>query len=84
LIHSFATLNFAHFAIFNFLACSIVCVAASLSAPAPELESIRGLTFGSLTDEQKASARDSYGIVDIVLSVSLVVIVICILSYFTG
>ncbi len=84
LIHSFATLNFAHFAIFNFIACSIVCTLASLSAPAPSLESISGLTIGSLTAEQKASAKDSYGIMDIALSVFLVIIVISILSYFTG
>ena len=84
LVHSFATVNFAHFAIFNFIACAVVCTVVSLSAPPPALESITGLTFGSLTSDQKASAKDSYGVVDIVLSVLLVVIVISVLSYFTG
>lgn len=84
IIHSFASLNFAHFAIFNFIACSIVCTVGSLSAPAPSLASIAGLTFGSLTEEQKASAKDSYTKVDIALSVVLVIVVISILAYFTG
>ena len=83
-IHTFATMNFAHFGIFNFIGCAIVCTLVSLSAPAPSLESIQGLTFGSLSQEQKAAAKNSYGKFDIALSVFLVFIVLCILSYFTG
>ena len=81
---SFATVNFAHFAIFNFLACVVVCVVSSLSAPAPAESNIRGLTLSTLTEEQKKSNRDSFTIWDIVASVLLLVIVISILVYFRG
>jgi len=84
IVHSFATLNFSHFAIFNFVACSIVCVLASLSAPAPDPAKIQGLTFGTLTAEQKASAKNSYNKIDIGLSVLLFLIVVAVLIYFTG
>ena len=84
LIHWFATVNFAHFGIFNFIGCALVCIVTSLSAPAPSLSSITGLTLGSLTDEQKEAAKNSYGKWDLVLSVALVAIVIGVLSYFTG
>ena len=84
LAHWFASVNFSHFAIFNFIACAVVCVVSSLSAPAPSMASIAGLTIGSLTKEQKESAKNTYTKFDIALSVALVAIVISVLAYFTG
>ena len=80
----YATLNFAHFAIFNFLACVAVCVVASLTAQAPSPEKVAGLTLGTLTAEQKRANRDSYSLWDVLISVLLLVIVITILVYFRG
>lgn len=80
----YATVNFAHFAIFNFIACVVVCIVASLSTAPPTLDQIRGLTFGTLTDEQKQSNRDSFNIWDVIVSALLLVIVITILVYFRG
>ncbi|MDA9773682.1 sodium:solute symporter [Saprospiraceae bacterium] len=80
--HSFATINFAHMAIFMFIACVIVCVVVSLATKAPDPEKIKGLAFGTFTKEK--GAKRSFGIVDLAASILLVVIVICILSYFTG
>ena len=80
----FATVNFAHFAIFNFLACVAVCVVASLTGSPPPAEKIQGLTLSTLTDEQKKSNRDSFTFWDIVASVLLLVIVLSVLIYFTG
>jgi len=50
----------------------------------PNEEQIRGLTFGTLTAEQKASAKNTYTMVDIVASLMLILIIIAILFYFTG
>lgn len=80
----YASINFAHMAIFMFIACVIVCIAVSLMTEKPSEESIRGLTFGTLTPEQKAANKNSYNIWDIVASVVLVLVVALILSYFTG
>ncbi len=81
---SFANINFAHMAIFIFIASVIVCSVVSLLTTAPDEERIKGLTFGTLTKEQKQANKNSYSMLDIAVSVLLIVIVISILSYFTG
>ena len=81
---TFAQINFAHMAIFMFVACVLVCVIVSLLTTAPDEEQIRGLTFGSLSAEQKMAAKNSYALKDIIASVLLLIIVISILFYFTG
>jgi SSS family solute:Na+ symporter len=80
----FARINFSHIAIFMFLGCVIVCTAVSLATRRPNYEAIKGLTFGTLSAEQKAEARKSYTIVDVIVSVILVIIVLGVLTYFRG
>lgn len=82
--YAFATINFAHMAIFMFIFSVILCVSVSLGTTAPNYKAIIGLTFGTLTDEQKQENKHSYNTIDVVLSVILVVLVIGVLSYFTG
>ncbi|WP_235841712.1 sodium:solute symporter [Confluentibacter sediminis] len=79
----FATINFAHMAIFMFIFSVIVCVTVSLTSQSPNYESIKGLAFGTLSEEQKQANKDSFDAIDVVLSVLLVLIVIGVLSYFT-
>ena len=50
----------------------------------PDYKKIVGLSFGTLTDEQRIENKNSYDTIDIVLSVILVVLIIGVLSYFTG
>ncbi|MBU3821941.1 sodium:solute symporter [Flavobacteriaceae bacterium XHP0103] len=83
IMYSFATINFAHMAIFMFIFSVIICISISLMTQAPSYERIRGLAFGTLTEEQKSANKNSYDTIDIILSVLLVVIVIGILSYFS-
>lgn len=80
----FAHINFAHMAIYMFIACLIVCSTVSLMTAAPDFDRIKGLTFGTLTDEQKKANKNSFTLFDIIISVLLIVIVITILTYFTG
>ena len=80
----YASINFAHMAIFMFLACVVVCIAVSLFTEKPDYVKIQGLAFGTLTPEQKKANRSSYNWVDIGLSVALGLTIIAILSYFTG
>jgi SSS family solute:Na+ symporter len=80
----YATVNFSHFAIFNFLACVVVCSVVSLSTRKPSEEQIRGLALGTLTPEQKRANRDSYTWTDVIISVVLAAIVIGVLIYFRG
>ncbi|MDQ3682339.1 MAG: sodium:solute symporter [Bacteroidota bacterium] len=80
----YATENFAHIAIYNFVACVIVCAAVSLVTEKPSDKQIQGLTFGTLSAEQKDEARNSYKTSDIIMSVVLVAVVLSVLIYFRG
>lgn len=82
--YQFATVNFAHMAIFMFIACVIVCLSVSYATAPPDFSTIRGLAFGTLTEEQKAESKKSFGWIDVVISLILILIVSFVLVYFTG
>lgn len=84
ILFAFATINFAHMAIVMFIFSVILCVSVSLATAEPNYETIKGLSFGTLSAQDKQDSRSSYSVIDIVLSILLVIIVIAILSYFTG
>ena len=84
LIAKFASINFSHLCIYLFIFYVVILVVVSLLTKPPNEEQIRGLTFGTLTAEQKASAKNTYTMVDIVASLMLILIIIAILFYFTG
>jgi SSS family solute:Na+ symporter len=83
-VFAFATVNFSHMAIFMFLFSVVLCISVSLLTSPPDYKTITGLSFGTLTDKQKQENTNSYDTIDVVLSVLLVLIVIGVLSYFTG
>ena len=83
-MYTFATINFSHMCIFMFLFSVSVCIAVTLFQERPSLANVAGLTFGTLTLEQKEAVRNSYSKGDIIASAILVLIVISVLSYFTG
>jgi SSS family solute:Na+ symporter len=80
----FATINFSHMAILMFIFSILLCVGVTLSTTEPEYSKIVGLSFGTLTKEQKVENKNSYEKIDLILSVILVIIVVVILNYFTG
>ena len=83
-MYAFATVNFAHMAIFMFIFSVALCIAVTLATAPPNYALIKGLSFGTLSAEDRTATKGSYSTIDVVLSVLLVVIVIAILSYFTG
>ena len=82
LMYGFATINFAHMAIFMFLFSVALCISISLATSPPDYKRISGLSFGTLTKEHELENKGSYDTIDVVLSVVLVAIVIGILFYF--
>lgn len=83
-LFQFASVNFAHMAIFMFIFSVVLCIAVTLATSPPDYARIRGLSFGTLSSEDRVNSKGSYSTIDVVLSVLLVVLVIGILSYFTG
>ena len=84
LLYGFATINFAHMAIFMFLFSVALCISVSLATSPPDYKRISGLSFGTLTKEHKLENKGSYDTIDVLLSGVLVAIVIGILMYFTS
>lgn len=83
-LYAFGNMNFLTFAAWFFLFSIVVCVVASLLTPAPKPEQIAGLTFSTLTQEQKDSNRGSYSIGDIVASLAILAIVAYVMISFRG
>lgn len=82
--HTFGSINFLTFAAWFFLFCVILCVGVSMLTPRPAPEKVKGLTFGSLTEEQKTANRASYTVWDIIFSVLVIGIVIGVMVSFAG
>ncbi|MAJ51550.1 MAG: Na+/glucose cotransporter, partial [Flammeovirgaceae bacterium] len=82
--YQFASINFSHMAIFMFIACVFVCIAVSMATDPPNFSKIRGLAFGTLHPKDKIDSKDNFDKIDALASVILVLIIVCILVYFTG
>lgn len=80
----YATVNFSHFAIINFLICVMLAIGVSLFTLRPDESKLTGLTLGTLTPAQRKANRESFSWIDILISVILASIVISILVYFRG
>ncbi|HEX8319500.1 sodium:solute symporter [Longimicrobium sp.] len=79
---AYAEINFLHFAALLFIVCSLVLVAASMTAPAPSREQLEGLTFQTTARVQPAEDAGSRT-EGIVLSGLLVATVVAIWLYFS-
>lgn len=83
-LYAFGKVNFLTFSSWFFLFSVLVCVVLSLTAPAPAPEKVEGLTFATLSADQKAENRSSFTVWDIVFSVFVLAIVIYVMTSFTG
>ena len=81
---TFATINFAHMAIFMFIFSVFICICVSLMTVQPDYGKIEGLSFGTMTHQMIKEFQNSFNKTDLILSLVLVVLVISILFYFTG
>ncbi len=82
-LHSFATVNFLYFCIALFLFSIILMVIVSLLSEKPSEEQLRGLTFATTVAEDKAASRASWGKIDVILSVFVLVFILVAFLYFS-
>ena len=80
---TFATINFAHMAIFMFIFSVFVCISVSLMTVQPDYGKIEGLSFGTMTHPMKKEFQNSFNKTDLILSLALVGMVVSVLLYFT-
>jgi len=84
IVFIFATINFAHMAIFMFVFSVFVCISVSLMTVQPDYGKIEGLSFGTMTHRMKKEFQNSFNKTDLILYLILVGIVVSVLLYFTG
>ena len=77
-------MNFLSFGAWFFLFCIALTIVVSLLSKAPSKEKVVNLTFGTITDEEKAKNKSSYSWVDVTISIVVVVIVVGVMVFFNG
>ncbi|WP_422082445.1 sodium:solute symporter [Ulvibacterium sp.] len=82
-LFTLADINWLVFGAYFFAMCIAIAIGVSMFYPAPSQKQLAGLTFGTVTDTQKAENKNSYTIWDIIASVGVVLIVIYIMVSFS-
>jgi solute:Na+ symporter, SSS family len=75
---------FQYYSIFILLVCILVMVVVSYLTSKPDYARISGLTYGTLTPENRSESRSSWSRLDVILSVTLLFIILAVYLYFNG
>jgi SSS family solute:Na+ symporter len=75
---------FQYYSLLITIVCILVFIIVSYATRQPDYAKISGLTFSTLTEEDRRSTRATWSAKDVLLSVLLVAIIIAIYLYFTG
>ncbi|AFN73275.1 Na+/glucose cotransporter [Melioribacter roseus P3M-2] len=75
---------FQYYSLLIFLVSLIVMYAVSYATEEPEYEKIKGLTFGTITDEHRRESRASWNAVDVIASIIVVLMILGTYIYFSG
>jgi SSS family solute:Na+ symporter len=75
---------FQYYSLLITIVCILVFLIVSYATRKPDYVKIGGLTFSTLTEEDRKASRLTWNIKDVLLSILLVAIIIAIYSYFTG
>jgi solute:Na+ symporter, SSS family len=75
---------FQYYSVLICLVCVAVMLGVSYATAPPSLERIRGLTFGTITTEQRRQTRSSWAWGDVVASALVLVAIAAAYLYFTG
>ena len=75
---------FQYYSLLIFLVCILVMVVVSHLTDPPDYHKIAGLTYGTLTDEDRAASRLSWDWRDVALTALVLVLIVAAYLYFTG
>ncbi len=75
---------FQYYSLLIFIICSIAMIVVSYMSKAPSEEQIQGLTFGTLSAEDKEKTRNSWSAIDVIASVLVCVAILAAYLYFNG
>jgi SSS family solute:Na+ symporter len=75
---------FQYYSLLITIVCILVIIAVSYSSPAPAYEKIRGLTFATLSEDDRKKTRGSWTTIDVVTSCVVIGLILLAYLYFTG
>ncbi|HYK45023.1 MAG TPA: sodium:solute symporter [Parafilimonas sp.] len=75
---------FQYYSLLITVICILVFIIVSYATKAPDYARISGLTFSTLTADDRRETRSSWSTKDVIFSVLLVVVIIAVYMYFTG
>jgi SSS family solute:Na+ symporter len=75
---------FQYYSLLIFLVSMAVMIGVSYMTAAPSDERLKGLTFGTLTDEHRRESRESWGTLDVLASAAVLAAIVAAYVYFSG
>ena len=75
---------FQYYSLLITIVCIIVFIAVSYATKPPDYGKISGLTFSTLTEQDRKTSRASWSVIDVVTSILLIALIVAIYLYFTG
>ncbi len=75
---------FQYYSLLITIVCIIVFIAVSYATPAPAYDKISGLTFSTMTNEDRLKTKSSWETKDIVFSVIVIALILAAYLYFRG
>jgi solute:Na+ symporter, SSS family len=75
---------FQYYSVLICLVCVVVMIVVSYATAPPSLEQIKGLTYGTVTDQQRRQSRTSWGWQDVFVSALVLAGIAAAYLYFTG
>lgn len=75
---------FQYYSLLIFIVCIIVMIVVSYMTSPPSYEKISGLTYATLTAEDRRSSRASWNKTDVIFSIILLILIVAAYLYFTG
>lgn len=84
ILHTLATMNFLTFGAWFFLLCVVLATIVSLITKKQSNQELAGMTYYTLSEEDKKRNRNSYDWKDIVASIIIIIIVAWVMISFNG
>jgi SSS family solute:Na+ symporter len=75
---------FQYYSILILIVCAVAMVAVSYLTAEPDYTRIGGLTYGTISEEQRRESRNSWGALDLVASAAILVAILAAYLYFRG
>ena len=75
---------FQYYSLLITIVCIIVFIAVSYATAKPDYSKIGGLTYSTLTEEDRRASRATWKTKDVVLSVLMIALILAIYIYFRG